>query len=163
MTVLAAVFCSCSSDDGDEPKGPQPASVKIHYFYENTAEFFRYVNAEITYFDKNGKQQQTVLNTTNTSFKYEETVSYASAPKDYACKIVLKKTGVEPEAETCKFQSFGSYTVSVNVINDDGQTSGTGSSIEHPVAAKENNIVKMLELIPAEGKVVFDYAYTLKK
>lgn len=163
VTVLAAVFCSCSSDDGDEPQGPKTISVKISYFYENTAEFFRYVNAEITYLDKHGREQQTVLNSSKTSFKYEETVDYASAPKDYACKFVLKKTGVEPETESCKFQGLGSYGVSVSAVKDNGESYMLGSSMYRPADAKENNIVKALQLIPAEGKVEYDYAYTLNK
>lgn len=163
LTALTALFFACSSDDDNLPEEPKPVSVKISYFYENTADFFRYVNAEITYLDKNGKEQKEVLNSTKTSWKYEETINYASAPKDYACKIILKKTGTEPEKETCKFQGYGSYAMTVDAIYSDGETYILGPIVEKRTTASENNIVKALETIPATGKEVYNYTYTLNK
>lgn len=163
VIALAAVFFSCSSDDGDSLQDPKPEEVVISYFYENTADFLRYANVEVIYLDKNGKEQTVVLNSSNPSFKYEESVRYASAPTNYACKFVVKKSGVQPETETCKAQGYGSYRVSVKALLDDGASVNVGKTNERLASAKENDIKKMLEGIPDAGMVVYEYTHTLNK
>lgn len=164
LAALTTVFYSCSSDDGDDaPEDSKPVSVVISYSYENHVEFYKYFETEITYLDKSGKEQKVVLNSNKTSWKYEEKVNYASAPKNYSCIILVKKTGVEPETETCKANGLGSYEFSVNSIHNDGETYYLGPNFSHKVNANNMNIAKALESVPAEGKVLYDYSYTHNK
>lgn len=163
LSALLTVFCSCEKGDdgGDVIPETKPENVLISYSYENTQDFLRYVDVEIVYLDKNGKEHTEIL--TNNTWKYEETVKYGSAPKNYACKITLKKKNVVPDTETIECQALGSYALKVSCYHDDGQLYPFGPSITHPVASKSTDISAILNFIPDEGKVIYDYTYTHEK
>lgn len=162
LSALLTGFYSCESDDnGGVIPETKPESVLISYSYENSADFFRYVDVEVTYLDINGKEHTEIL--ANNTWKYEESVKYAAAPKSYACKITLKKKGVTPESETFECQGFGSYSFNVSCVHDDGNTYPFGPTVRHSSNSKAINAEGFLGLIPDEGKLLYEYTYTPEK
>lgn len=162
MTALAAVFFSCSNDDneGNLPKDPKPETINIFYSYENTAEFFQYVDVEITYLDGNGVEKKGEL--TDNAWKYETSVDYKSAPTNYACTIFLKRKNVELPTSSIKMKSLGSYRFHVNSTYDDGQNYPVGSPNIDKLSSEGNYKPEILSQIPAEGMTI-PYTFTLDK
>lgn len=163
MFALVGLFFSCEKDDNGENdnQDPLPTHIKISYSYENTADFFRYVNTEVTYLDKNGVEKKESVK--NNKWSYEETLEYKSAPTNYACKLFLTKTGVEPETEKCSMMGYGHFNVVVSAIYADGNTKNLGSSQGGTTTAGQGDIVAALNNIGDQGKVLCNFTYSITK
>lgn len=126
LAAIACAFCSCEKEGDDNNGTSTPKEVKISYKFSNTEDFFDLMNVRVEYMDSNGALK---TETINKDWKYEATVPYASAPKEYKFTVIYSAAcqGLEETKDSYTIQQ--EFIGHVYKVMSDGNTKNLGYTI----------------------------------
>lgn len=157
LALVAGVVCACEKDGDETGAGDAtPQEIKISYSYSNTDDFFELMNVSVEYLDKEGTLQVVTI---EDDWKYEATIPYASAPKEY--KFVVKYSaavqGLEETKENYTFQKAFNATVTKVFSNGETQNVANMLLVDHnPLSMSGSKINEYLETVATEKTIPFE-------